>query len=74
VGSISKQGTQAFQYSVQSVKDLARIIDHFEKYPLITQKRADYEIFKQVFYLISRKEHLTLPGLQEIVAIKASMN
>jgi len=56
------------------VKDLARIIDHFEKYPLITQKRADYEIFKQVFYLIYRKEHLTLPGLQEIVAIKASMN
>jgi hypothetical protein len=25
-------------------------------------------------YFISRKEHLTLPGLQEIVAIKASMN
>ena len=74
VGSISKQGTQTFQYSVQSVKDLARIIDHFEKYPLITQKRADYEIFKQVFYLISRNEHLTLPGLQKIVAIKASMN
>jgi len=74
VGSISKQGKKIFQYSVQSVKDLARIIDHFEKYPLITQKQADYEIFKQVFYLISRKEHLTLPGLQKIVAIKTSMN
>jgi hypothetical protein len=62
-GSISKQGAQTIQYSVQSVKDLAGIIDHFDKYPLITKKRADYELFKQVFYLISRKEHLTISGV-----------
>ena len=74
IGSISKQGAQTIQYSVQSVKDLVVIIDHFDKYPLITQKRADYELFKQVFYLIFRKEHLTLSGLHKIVAIKASMN
>jgi hypothetical protein len=75
VGSIStKHGPQTIKYYVQSIKDLAIIIDHFDKYPLITQKRADYEIFKQVFYLISRKEHLTMEGLNKIVAIKASIN
>jgi hypothetical protein len=31
-------------YKVQSVKDLKGIINHFDKYPLITNKRADYEL------------------------------
>jgi len=39
-GSISKQGAQTIQYSVQSAKDLAGIIDHFDKYPLITKKTS----------------------------------
>jgi hypothetical protein len=75
VGSINtKHGPQTIKYYVQSIKDLAIIIDHFERCPLITQKRADYELFKQVFYLILKKEHLTLSGLHKIVAIKASIN
>jgi hypothetical protein len=45
-----------------------------DKYPLITQKRADYELFKQAFELISRKEHLTTKGLEKLIAIKASIN
>jgi hypothetical protein len=45
-----------------------------DKYPLITQKRADYELFKQAFNLISHKEHLTPEGLRKLVAIKGSIN
>jgi hypothetical protein len=45
-----------------------------EKFPLITQKRADYELFKRVVEIINRKEHLTLDGLKMILAIKASLN
>jgi len=41
---------------------------------LITQKRADYELFKQAIRLMEQKEHLTEAGLAKIVAIKASMN
>jgi hypothetical protein len=37
---------------------LRRVIDHLNRYPLITQKRADYELFKKVVEMISRKEHL----------------
>jgi hypothetical protein len=50
------------------------IIDHLDKYPLITQKRTDFKLFKQVVELMNRKEHLTIEGLYEIVAIKSSMN
>jgi len=56
----------------RKVKELIFILDHFDKYPLLSQKRVDFELFKQVINLILRQEHLT--GLQEIVNIKASMN
>ena len=45
-----------------------------DKYPLLTQKRADYELFKEAFELVSRKEHLTIEGLRKLVAIKESIN
>jgi len=42
--------------------------------PLITQKLADLELFRQAYILVLNKEHLRLEGLQKIVAIKGSMN
>ena len=74
VGSIFKLGPESYQLIIQSIKELKLIINHFDKYYLITQKRADFELFKQAFILIQNKEHLTLEGLQKIIAIKASMN
>jgi hypothetical protein len=74
VGNIVKHGKDSIQFQVSSVKGLSVIINHFYKYPLITQKRADYVLFKQAFNLISNKEYLTNEGLQKLVAIKASMN
>lgn len=41
---------------------------------MITQKRADYLLFKKVILIIKRKEHLTLDGLQAIVDIRATLN
>jgi hypothetical protein len=35
-GTISFMGENAVQYRVESLKDLAIIINHFDKYPLIT--------------------------------------
>lgn len=59
---------------VQSLEGLRVIVDHFEKYPLLTKKREDFLLFSQIFNLIDQKEHLTLSGLHKIVSIKASMN
>ena len=74
VGFLYKHGPQSIQYRVQSIKDFAIIIDHFDKYPLITQKRVDYELFKPAFDIIKNKEHLTSEGLIKIVEIRASLN
>lgn len=74
VGKIYKESRDSVQYVVSSSKDLKVVIDYFDKYPLITQKLADYQLFKQAFELISNKEHLSTEGLKKLVAIKASMN
>jgi len=74
VGSIPKLGADSFKYRVFTVKDLAVIISHFERYPLIYQKRADYLLFKQVVELVKCKDHLTIKGLHKIVSTRASMN
>lgn len=43
VGNITKHGKDSIQYHVTSLKDLMKyVIPHFDKYPLITQKRADF--------------------------------
>jgi hypothetical protein len=74
VGQIYNNGNGAYQYRVYSMKDLSVIIAHFDKYPLLTQKLADFLSFKRVIELMNRKEHLTTEGLRKIVGIKASMN
>lgn len=79
VGRIGKEGNNKnysiIHYEVKSIKELTKvIIPHFDKYPLLSKKRADFELFKQVVALMDKKEHLTPEGLQKIVNIKASMN
>jgi hypothetical protein len=38
VGNITNKGKDMIQFRVTSLKDLTVIVDHFDKYPLITQK------------------------------------
>jgi len=78
VGSIIRRirdGKPSIIYSVQSIIDLEKIIiPHFKKYPMLTQKQADFELFCLIIDLMIKKEHLTKDGLYKIMAIKASMN
>ena len=62
-------------YRVTHKKELIeRIIPFFDKYNLLTQKRADFELFKSVVILMQNREHITKEGLIKIVNIKASIN
>ena len=74
VGSISKFYSESIRYRVFSIRDLQSIVNHFDKFGLITQKRADYELWKQAFMLVQAKKHLTVEGLGLILGVKASIN
>ena len=58
-----------YVYYVQSIKDLDVILNHFDKYPLITKKHADYLLFKMAIDLIKNKEHLNQEGLRKLIAL-----
>lgn len=76
IGNIhSKSNKDLIQLRVVSLDQITNvIIPHFEKYPLLTQKRADFELFKRAVNIMNTKGHLTPEGLQEIFNIKACMN
>jgi hypothetical protein len=74
VGKIYKLGQKSVQYKVQSLDELEVIILHLNKFPLFSQKHADFKLFEQAFKIIKNKEHLSLEGLTKLLAIRASLN
>ena len=62
-------------YRVRGHAHLAeRIIPFFEKHPLKSKKRVDFEKFRDVVRLMQANEHLTPAGIEKIRAIAAKMN
>lgn len=75
IGVISTSTNGMCAFRVTSIKQiLNKIIPHFDKYNLITQKQADYLLFKQIVTLLEQGEHLKVEGLQAIINIRASLN
>ena len=76
IGTISlDKKANVLKYSTASLKDLSSIvIPHFKKYPLLTQKGADFLFFEQIVELMNKGAHLTINGLQQVINIRASMN
>jgi hypothetical protein len=75
IGSIHINKTfNKVNYSVDSNKDFTNWIIHLDKYTLLTQKAADFMLFKEVVELMKNKVHLSIEGLKQIINIKASMN
>lgn len=75
IGSIHlARNKEIVNYSIDSIEDLNKLMNHFEKYPLFTKKAADLLLFKQAVKLVNDKAHLTVEGLNQIINIKASMN
>ncbi len=50
------------------------VIPHFEKYPQITQKYADYLLWKNIIMIQKDKLHLTEEGFIKCLSLKASLN
>ena len=75
VGKINyKHGLNSVQLKVNSLDEIETVIAHLDKFPLRTKKCADFLLFKEVIHLIKMKEHLTIKGVNKVVALKASMN
>jgi len=75
VGNVKWSSQNTAYFEVTQINDIETVIvPHFDKYPLMTKKMADFLLFKSVIGLIIEKQHLTIDGLRKIISIKASMN
>jgi hypothetical protein len=78
VGNIHLGNNNSVSYYVNNTQDLINvIIPHFDEYPLITKKRADYLLFKSAIDIINNKgikKPLTLEYLTKLIEIKGAMN
>ena len=66
---------QIYKYEVRNIDELRKkIIPHFEKFPLMTIKRNDFQIFKQICEKVAQMKHLNLRYLKEIIRLAFKMN
>ena len=64
-----------YRYCVRNKADLLKkICPFFDKYPLETAKRHDYELFKEGLRIIEERGHLEKAGFMELQNIASKMN
>jgi hypothetical protein len=74
-GIVVPDGPTKVQYRIRRFADLEQsLFPLLDEYPLMTQKRLDAEAFRKVHALMKDGRHLTPDGLDEIRAIKNTMN
>jgi len=64
-----------YKYEVRNLNDLiTKVIPHYEKYPLKTHKKIDFETFSSVCKEMKQNKHLNVAGLQKIINESYTMN
>ena len=60
---------------IRSIVDLVQlVIPHFERYPLVSGKKKDFESFAVICRLVHQGEHQTVMGLRKIIDETFQMN
>jgi hypothetical protein len=64
-----------YKYEVRSINEIVgKIIPHFEKYTLKTQKKNDFETFSRICKDINQNKHLNANELKTIIKDAYTMN
>lgn len=76
IGNITiNQNRNSTRFIIVNLNDLVKfIIPHFNNYPLQSNKKIDFESWKECIKIMSNKKHLTQEGLKQIVALKGILN
>ena len=74
IGVISTSPNDMCAFKVTSIKQiLNQIIPHFDNYNLITQKQADYLLFKQIVMLMEQGEHLKRKEFKQLLILELNL-
>lgn len=55
-----------YRYTINTFKDIPKVISYFETYPLKTKKLISYNIWKEVFNIVKNGSHLDFTRLEQI--------
>ena len=59
---------KTLKFEVRSITELVeKVIPHFEKYPLLSNRKKDFYLFSEICKTMYKKEHLTEKGFEKIV-------
>jgi hypothetical protein len=74
-GVVRTNHAERVSYRVRALDHLnEKIVPFFEEHPLKSKKRVDFAKFRRVLLMMTRQEHLTSEGIEEIRAIAKTMN
>jgi len=66
---------KTLKFEIRKVIDLVdKVIPHFNKFPLLSSKKIDFEKFEKICKLISEERHFEFDSFQEIVWLAMEMN
>jgi hypothetical protein len=69
------RGDRTLKWETRRLEDLlGRVIPHFERYPLLSGKKGDFERFAAVCRLMAARAHRRSDGLIRIVELARAMN
>ena len=74
IGHVTRNHGDRFEVRVRGLENLKKLINFFNKYPLKTTKKENFEIFSKIISIMEHKEHLTIEGLNKIALLSSSMN
>ena len=74
-GTVRSGGDGTLKYETRGIKDLVnKVVPHFKKYPLVSGKRKDFEIFTEVCRMMNKGLHRSADGLKLILELVSKMN
>ena len=66
---------KTLKFETRCINDLVeRVVSHFERFPLLSNKREDFARFAQICRLMHADEHLTREGFEMIVKLASKVN
>ena len=74
VGNVRKNSNTTALFRVDNFKEIQVIINHFDRFPLLSVKASDYILFKECYNLIMQKQHLNPKGFEKILSLKYNLN
>ena len=73
-GRVRPNHGDRLDYRVRGLDNLTEVVRFFERNPLHSKKREDFQLFARIIAHMSNDFHLTKPGLTEIAHLASQMN